>query len=264
MTIDIAGALERGFDRLTTPTGAAFVSAFVGVAVAVGLLWETVLGRFVAGDDFFSFVPPAAARQLREAWASYDVLVDLPIPVELLLGLLLGLWLCRLVLRIGAVRWFVGEASQPLQAELFTRRLGWTLLNLIAGTILYGLAVAVGLVLLVLPGIFLAVALFFFNYEVVVEGENAVDALANSYSLTAGNRIQLLLLGVLFVALGLVVSLAGSPTLLPGRLPPVIVGAAVTAAFGVYGIATAADAYRQLTQEQEIEEPVDDDLTAGP
>lgn len=263
MTIDIAGALEHGFDRVTTRTGAIFVAAFVAVAVAVGLLWETVLGRFVSGDAFFDFVPAAAATELREAWASYDVLLDLPVPVEVLLGLLLSLWLCRLVLRIGAVRWFVGEATRPLTLELFTRRLGWTVLNLIAGTILYGLAVAVGLILLVIPGIFLAVTLFFFNYEVVVEGENAIDALVNSYSLTAGNRLQLFLLGVLFVALGLVVSLAGSPTLVPGRLPPVILGAALTAAFGVYGIATAADAYGQLQEDDEIEEPVDDELAAG-
>jgi hypothetical protein len=264
MTIDIAGALERGFDRVTSRTGATFVAGFVAIAVAVGLLWETVLGRFVAGDAFFEFVPPAAAAELREAWANYDVLLDLPVPVELLLGLLLALWLCRLVLRIGAIRWFVGEAARPLAADLFTKRLGWTVLNLIAGTILYGLAVAVGLILLVLPGIFLAVALFFFNYEVVVEGENAVDALVNSYSLTAGNRLQLLLLGVLFVALGLIVSLAGSPTLVPGRLAPVVVGAGITAAFGVYGIAVAADAYRQLVEAEEIEEPVEDELAAGP
>jgi hypothetical protein len=264
MTIDIAGALERGFERVTTRTGATFVAAFVAVAVAVGLLWETVLGRFVVGDAFFEFVPPAAATELRESWAGYEVLLDLPAPVELLLVVLFVLWLSRLVLRIGAIRWFVGDATRPLETALFARRLGWTVLNLIAGTILYGVAVAVGLILLVLPGIFLAVALFFFNYEVIVEGENAVDALSNSYALTAGNRLQLLLLGVLFVALGLVVSLVGSPTLVPGRIPPVVLGAAVTAAFGVYGIAVAADAYRQLQTDDDIEEPVADELAAGP
>jgi hypothetical protein len=264
MPIDIAGALARGFDRVTTRPGVTFVAAFAAVAVAVGLLWETVLGRFVAGDDFFAFVPPAAAAELREAWAGYDVLLDLPVHVELLLGLLLALWLSRVVLRIGAVRWFVGDATRPLHAALFTRRLGWTVLNVIAGTILYGLAVTVGLIMLVLPGIYLAVTLFFFNYEVVVEGENAIDALANSYSLTAGSRLQLLLLGVLFVALGLVVSLAGNPEFVPGRLPPVVLGAAVTAAFGVFGVATAADAYRQLQEDDQIDEPVEDELAAGP
>lgn len=263
MTLDIAGALSRGFDRVTTRTGATFVGAFAAVAVAVGLLWETVLGRFVAGDAFFAFLPPAVTAELREAWASYDVLLDLPVPVTVLLGALVALWLCRLLLRIGAIRWFVGDATQPLAADLFTRRLGWTVLNLIAGTVLYGVAVAVGLVLLVLPGIFLAVTLFFFNYRVVVEGDNAIDALANSYSLTAGSRLQLLLLGVLFVALGLLVSLAGSPTLVPGRLPPAVLGAAVTAAFGVYGVATAADAYRQLRDDQAVDEPVEEELAAG-
>jgi hypothetical protein len=262
MALDIAGALERGFDRVTTRPGGVLVVAFAVVAVLVGLAWETLLARFVAGDPFFAFVPPEVAEQLRADWEAYEVLLDVPVPVVGLFGGLAALYLVRTVLRIGAIRWFVGDATSPLASESFTRRLGWTVLNLVAGTIVYGLAVAGGLVLLVVPGIFLAVTLFFFNYEIVVEGENAIDALANSYALTAGHRLRLFLLGAIFFLLGLVVSTVGDPTLLPGRIAPVVVGAAVTAAFGVFGIATAADAYRQL-RAAKVEEPGDDELAAG-
>lgn len=264
MAIDIGGALERGVRRVATRQGATLVAAFAAVAVGVALLWESVLGRFVAGDEFFAAVPPELATELRSDLADYEVLLDLGLPVEALLGILLGLWLVRVVLRIGAIRWFVGDPDRPLAAELFADRLGWTVLNLVAGTVLYGAAVLVGLVLLVVPGVFLAVALFFFNYEVVVEGENAVNALANSWSLTDGHRLRLFLLGALFAALGLAVSSVGNPTVIPGRLAPAVVGASLSAAFGVFGIATAADAYTQLqAAAATVEEPVEEDLAAG-
>lgn len=267
MAVDITGAMERGLDRVATRPGGVIVAAFVAVAVPVALLWETIIGRFVRDygpESFFSFVPPAVAAELRQAWADYEVLLDVGIPVESLLALALLLWLARFVLRIGAVRWFVGEGTGGLESTLFTRRLGWTLLNLIAGTILYGAAVAVGLLALILPGVFLAVALFFFNFEVIVEGENAIDALANSYALTAGDRIELFLLGAVFVVLGTGVALTGNPAILPGRLPPVIVGSALTAALGVYGIATAADAYRQLQADEEPPLEAEDVADAPP
>ncbi|MFB6310982.1 MAG: hypothetical protein ABEH64_07345 [Salinirussus sp.] len=264
MALDIGGAIRRGVRRVGTRQGAMLVAGFAAVGVGVALLWESVLGRFVAGDDFFAVVPPELATELRGAWANYEVLLDLGLPVEVLLGLVILLWFVRLVLRIGAIRWFVGDTNQPLTAELFTDRLGWTVLNLLAGTILYGVAVVIGLVLLVVPGVFLAVALFFFNYEIVIEGENAIDALVNSWSLTDGHRFRLFLLGGLFVALGLGVSSLGNPTLIPGRLAPAVVGATVSAAFGVFGIATAADAYTQLQNAADtVDEPVSDELAAN-
>lgn len=263
MSVDIGGAMERGFDRVTTREGATFVALLAVVGVLVGLVWESIIGTLAADvEAYFPFLPPEAAAELRNAWANYEVLLDVGLSVQALLGVILGLWLVRLLVRIGAVRWFVGDASEPLAAGLFTRRLAWTVVNLIAGAILYAAAVAVGLVLLVVPGIFLAVTLFFYNYEVIVEGENFVDALANSYALTAGDRLELFLLGLVFALLGVVIGLVGSPSMLPGRLLPAVVGAAVSSAFGVYALATAADAYRQLTEADELDgvDLVDDEF----
>jgi hypothetical protein len=269
MSVDIGGAMERGLDRVLSREGGILVGAFVAVGVVTDLVWETILGRFVrdygTGDSFFSFVPPALGRELRQEWANYEVLIDLPVPVVSLLALLGLLWIGRYVLDIGAIRWFVGDASRDLEGTLFTRRVGWTVLNLIVGGLIYALAVGVGILLLVVPGIFLAVALYFYTYEVVVEGENAIEALANSYELTKGDRFELFLLGLLFTILGGVVGLVGVPTVLPGRLVPATVGAAATAAFGVYSLATAADVYRQLvTAEAAPAEPEGESTSDAP
>lgn len=258
MTVDIAGAMERGFDRVLTRAGAALVAMFVAVGVLADLTWETILARFVrefgTADSPFEFVPQVVGTEFQQQWAGYEVLIDVGAPVASLFALLVLLWLVQLVLRIGAIRWFVGEAARALEAALFTRRLGWTVLNLIVGGILYALAVMVGLFLLVVPGLFLGVALYFFSFEVVVEGENAIDALANSYALTAGDRFELFLLGLLFVVLGAIIGVIGVPEVLPGRLIPATLGAAATSAFGVYSIATGADVYRQLTEAGEAAE----------
>lgn len=270
MAVDIGGAMERGFDRLTTRQGGKLIAAFVVVGVLIDLTWETILGRFVreygTGESFFSFVPPAVGRELRREWAGYEVLIDIPVPVISLIALVILLWVVNYVLDIGAIRWFVGDPSRELRSSLFTRRVGWTVLNLIAGGILYGLAVAVGLLLLIVPGIFLAVALYFYTYEIVIEGENAFEALANSYELTKGDRIELFLIGLLFTILGGVVGLVGVPSVLPGRFLPATLGAAATAAFGVYTIATAADVYRQLVEADEtpdLEAELADDPAEG-
>lgn len=270
MTVDIGGAMSRGFDRVTSGPGLKLVLAFVGVGILTDLTWETILGRFVrdygTGDSFFSFIPPEVGAELRQEWAGYEVLIDLGVPVLSLFALLVFLWLVRYVLDIGAIRWFVGDPSRDLTGRLFTRRVGWTVLNLIAGGILYALAVGVGLLLLIVPGVFLAVALYFYTYEVVIEGENAIEALANSYELTKGDRIELFLIGLLFTILGGVVGLVGVPTVLSGRFLPAVLGAAATAAFGVYSIATAADVYRQLVEADEtpdLEAELSDEAPEG-
>lgn len=255
MTVDIGGAMERGFDRVTTREGLGFVAALAAVGVAVGLAWETIIGILASDvEAYFPFLPPEAASELRTAWANYEVLLEVGLAVEGLVVLVVLLWLLRLVVRVGAIRWFVGDGTGQVEAALFTRRLAWTVVNLVAGAVLYVMAIVVGLVLLVVPGIFLAVALFFYNYEVIVEGENFVDALVNSYALTAGDRLQLFLLGLVFALLGAVIGLAGTPSLLPGRLLPAVVGATISSAFGVFALATAANAYRQLTEEDPVAE----------
>lgn len=78
------------------------------------------------------------------------------------------------------------------------------LLNAIFFMILYGLAVIFGFILLVLPGIFLAVKLALGLPSLVMERSNALDAMDRSYKLTKGNWWSLFGL-VLVIALILAV-----------------------------------------------------------
>jgi hypothetical protein len=119
-------------------------------------------------------------------------------------------------------------------------------LNLIIGAIIYFLAVGIGLVLFVVPGIYIAVALFFYNYEIIIAEKGVIDAFSGSLDLTANNRLPLFLLGLIFAVLGAVVS-NGFGAALPGAsVAGTLVQMLVNAALAVFGIAVAAQAYNQL------------------
>ena len=66
----------------------------------------------------------------------------------------------------------------------------------IFSSILYGLAVIVGLVLLIIPGIILGFRLQFYGYLIVEKGLGPLQALNKSFEMTKGYTWQLFLLGL--------------------------------------------------------------------
>ena len=67
-----------------------------------------------------------------------------------------------------------------MPAELFTRRIGRATLSAVGANLFIGAAVSVGFVLLVVPGVYLAISFLFAVFVVGVEDERAVDALRRS------------------------------------------------------------------------------------
>lgn len=255
MTFDLGDALQEGLARTATRTGAILVGLFLVVQVLSGLvsqsLFRTLFLEYVDWEALFEGVQDPPIEEIRSQVDAAFAVAPLDVPVETLGGALVVLWLVQVVVRIGAIRWFVAGPSTRLTGDLFTRGLGWTVLNLIVGLVVYAIAVIVGLVLFVVPGIFLAVALFFYNYEVVVEGKNAVDALAGSYELTAGNRFGLFALGLIFAVLGTAVGWASGLGDLAGPTAGLVASSVVTSVLAVAGIAVASVAYTQLRTDAE-------------
>ncbi len=170
------------------------------------------------------------------------------------LGVLaLALFVVGIVVRMGIVQTFVSEETQSLPMENFTRRLGWTVLNLVLGVIIYFVAVAIGLVLFIVPGIYIAVALFFYNYEIVIAEKGVIDAFSGSLDLTAGNRLPLFLLGLIFAVLGAVVSNVLGTALPAASVAGSLLQTLVDTAVAVFGVAVAAQAYNQLRSLQREE-----------
>jgi hypothetical protein len=271
MALDIGTALRDGFDRTTARNGLLLAAVFVGFR----LLNEVVQQSFLL-VQFETSVDPAelaatpsfqeagiTAEDIRRTVADATPLAALDsLSAAQLLGVIVLLAVVAEALRIVAIRVFVSVETDSIPPELVARNLIPAVANGIVGGIVVGLLVAVGLALLIIPGIFLAVAFLFLRQEIAVEDRNFIEAISGSWNLTAGSRIELFVLVAFLVLLaffvpslvgavggpvvGSVVSAAGGP----------VVGSVVSAAAAglvlTYGVATVSQAYNQLRTEREV------------
>lgn len=91
------------------------------------------------------------------------------------------------------------------------------ILTYFVASVLVGLAIAIGLVLLIIPGIYLALRLQFFGLFIVEEDAGIIDSIKKSWAITEGNITKLLLiflsqfalviLGLLLLIIGIFVTL---------------------------------------------------------
>lgn len=158
------------------------------------------------------------------------------------------LYLVSFALIVAGLRTFVTDETRALPGTHFTRRLGWVLVNYVVGYVIFMVALWIGFILLVVPGLFLLVSLYFWYALVAVEDQNFWTAFRNSWSLTKGSRWSLLGLGVVVMVVGTVVygvlffvAFATSPWV------ALVAYAVLGALFAVFSVATTARAYVQLT-----------------
>jgi len=89
------------------------------------------------------------------------------------------------------------------------------ILPVFAASILYGIVVAIGAMLCLIPGIIAAIYLYFYMYAYIVEEKGVIDSLQRSYELVKGNWWStlgyLFVWGVISVILSLIFAI---PTLL--------------------------------------------------
>lgn len=264
MSLDIGAAITEGVKRLRSRDGLVLVGAFlvVGVLSSVATQSLTVelseaLLRFAESPD----APPGTdievfREQVQQARASSPLAVDVTAAGAFGLAFLLGI--VAEALRIVAVRVFYAPADD--RPTDLTRNLAFATVNGFLGGIVVSVLVGIGFVLLVLPGIFLALALFFVRQEIAVEDRNFVDAMAESWALTKGNRLNLLGLVLVLVIIGLV---AFVPTLAAsaiGQVGTIAVGAVVSPIVTVFAIAATTRAYAQLKEVEDSDpEPKDEE-----
>ena len=242
MSVDIGQAIEEGGRRTIARNGLYFVVIWWVLGVLNGLFGNTVARNVY--DQFAGAMgpggPPAGTPPMGPT-------LGLSAGVAGILSLLVALVV--VVVGAAAVRTFVTEETETIPGEHFTHNLGWMLVNLIVGGIVFAVVVGIGFVFLIIPGLFLLVSLFFWNVYVVVEDENFVDAFQDSWALTSGNRIMLFVLGVVVV---IVVAVVGGIFGVANAALPGIVGLAIaqigSAFTSVFAVAAAARTYLQLTE----------------
>lgn len=255
MSLDISDALSDGLNRTFQRNGLLIAVVFVvfGLIDAVaGQTLAAATARFA--EQAMSQLPsdaPAnpAVTTLPSAEATP---LSLPVPLPVALGLVAVLAFVAEAIRIVSVRTLVSDETETIPDELVSRNLFSATLNGFVGGIVVIILVAVGLLLLVVPGVFIALSFFFVRQEIAVEDKNFIDALSSSWELTSGHRLALFGLALVLFVVGLVVTAVGGLVGFVGiPLLTTVVNILLGSATTVFTVAVAARAYVQLTDERD-------------
>lgn len=235
--LSIGQALSYGLDRITTRGGAILLVVYVlfqlVTQVSVQSLFSSLLAELLSGE---------------ETTGMYPLAVDLPVAVSG--GLTALLVLVGSVLGVVTIRALYSDINDVPTAD-HTRRLARTVGVLLVVSIVTFVAVLIGSIFFLVPGIFLGVSLIFATVAVAIEDGGVVESLERSWELTSGNRIELFVLGVI---MGVVGGLIGFVFGIVGVFAPVVGDLATTIMSGIlslFGAAVLIGAYRQLAGERE-------------
>lgn len=142
----------------------------------------------------------------------------LPFPKEMYYLFRFALWILSMLMAIGMTKisLMVSRDEKPELRELFIN--GALLIPFLWASICYGLAVIGGIILLIVPGMIMAVMLGLFAYFIVDQNMGPIEALKASRALTKGHRWQLFCFGFmlfLFNIAGLLCLLVGMVVTIP-------------------------------------------------
>ncbi|WP_336023138.1 hypothetical protein [Halobellus salinisoli] len=243
MAFHLTRAVGDGIRRILTRTGA---------VLFVGLLLLQFLVQISLNTAVVGLIPPEAADQVGS--------LGLTLPVSGTVGAVLFL-----VATLLSLPYFVGLSralTRPknelstVPAELWRRRLGRASLSMLLGGFVVGISVWIGLLLFLLPGIFLGACFLCFIFAVGVEDRGTVGALRRSWGLSRGNRLKLSVIVIFSGVIGGIIGILG--TVLDLAAVPVL-AELVTNTFGtvlfvfLYGMMAAS--YLQLRDDTDDSEP---------
>jgi len=250
MGLDIGDALEQGLSRATERNALPLLAAFALLGLVDAAIGQTLLDNLLRrfAEVLRDQGELDAAGQL-EALFGQGPLVLPNVPTSALLVAGLVTFVVREAVRVISDRTFVSDETERLHEP--GRNIALATLNSVVASIVIAVLLVVGVVLLVLPALFVAVVFFFTRQEIAVEDKSFVDALSDSVSLTKGSRLEIFALAAVLFVLSFVVTLVGDAFGALGALAGDVAGVVLGAAVAVYASAVAAQAYRQLREERE-------------
>jgi hypothetical protein len=192
--INVGGCVKRGFELTTRNFGMILLVALVymGVTLAASTMLTVIDSALGWGYGETTVVPgPGSAK-----WEFHQNGSPLHMIASQLLSAFLSLGATRIGLNL--------VSGKEIQLGMLFGG-GKKLLPAFLATILFGLVFVVGLLLLIVPGIYLAMRYGLFLTAMVDRDLGVIDSFKYSSTLTTGNRMNLFLLALL----GLLIMLAG-------------------------------------------------------
>ena len=245
MTFEISTALREGFERTLSRNGLLLIGVFVAFGLANAVVSQSLSAATVRLVEQTEPLGPGAGPLTGRA----ELPFALGVPATLAAALSVLVFVVEEGLRVFSIRAFASEHTERMPSE-FTRRGARATAHSVVASVIVAALTVLGLVLLVVPGVYVALSFFFVRQEIAVEDKGVVEALRDSWALTDGDRWELLGLAVLVAVVNL---LAGLPSAAFGFLNPVagaLVAVSVGAVTTVFGVAAATRAYVQLREER--------------
>ncbi|AUV83064.1 hypothetical protein C2R22_16600 [Salinigranum rubrum] len=245
MSLQLGTALKRGAGHVLSRAGLVVLVAYAAVMLVYQLSFNTLIQPLFAG-----LVPPGA-----DPATATTGLVTLPIPGAVAGALVVVTLLAAAVVTVVAVRTFVAGVHDRVPRRFLTDRMGFAVANVAVGGVVFGLAVLLGTLLLVVPGILAYIGFLFMVQYIAVENVNFLTAMRRSWRLTRGNRIRVFLLVLVLLAVVFVATFAVNFTLgfALGAVLGTGVSGLVSLAVGmvnvvstIYLLAVLSDAFVQL------------------
>jgi uncharacterized membrane protein len=197
--IDVGACVKRGFE-LTTRNFANILLigvVYIGISIAASILLgalDSALGIGQTRQTFDSGGDGAMSIFTQTSSAS---------PLNAIVSNLLSIFLTLGLIRIGLNL----VSGQPVSvSQLFSG--GRHMLRAIGASILYGAMLVVGFILLIVPGIYLALRFGQYMNAIVDRNMGIMESLSYSSSITTNNRLNLFLLALMAIAIALAGCLA--------------------------------------------------------
>jgi len=240
MALQLTSVITDGFRRALTRTGGVL---FVFL-LATQLLLVTSLNTVLAAA-----MPAEMTGQIG---------LTLPVSQTVAGGVLAGTYLLTSVYFVVVARGMARPLSDlsEFPATLYTRRIGRATLSMVVGSVLIFVAVMIGFMFLIIPGLVLAACFLCYIFTVGVEDRGVIGGLKRSWALSRGNRLKLVALAVLIGLLGglvgVIPALANAASFrTAGDVLTVLVNSLLFVP--IYGM--IATAYRQLSSDDAVSPP---------
>ena len=160
-----------------------------------------------------------------------------------LLGVSIIMWVVSIIL-YNAILSRVGDVATGGNGELYDSLIVGIrkALPVFIAAILYTLAISVGFVLLIIPGLILMITLLFFQVLIVVDDEGIIASLKHSHNLVWGNywRTTAVILVPFFIIYALIMVVAFAAGFFGAISTPELVDGQMQMSFGVFDILMAS------------------------
>ncbi|KOX94530.1 hypothetical protein AMS69_01320 [Haloarcula rubripromontorii] len=244
MALQIGRAFQDGIDELLSERGAVFAGVFIVYGLLSSVVWASLSQALT--DVFLGQLPSDAQVNQAAMAGGTPLALDLPLAVAAVGALVL--FVVNVALNIVAIRAFASDDREPIPDNV-GRRLGKTVAIAIVAGILTSIAVGIGIILLVIPGLVFALLFFFVQQEIALNDSGIIESISNSVSIVIDNLLATFVLAIVLLVLGLV--LGGVFSLLPIPLPPMVlttVSTVLSSVVSVFSIAVTTVAYLQAAE----------------